>query len=157
LAKFNSLEAGSTRRGVMEEKYFKITRQEKEDIVRRIDGFLQNHPDLLFAYVHGSFISNDQFRDIDVAIYLKAKPTELLQAELDLETALYNLIQYPVDVRILNSAPLSFRYNVIKDGRRLAVINDDARCDFEETTVSNYFDFAPYRKMYLQEALNRGV
>jgi predicted nucleotidyltransferase len=107
--------------------------------------------------VHGSFISHDQFRDIDVAIYLKSNPVELLPAELDLETDLYNLIKYPVDVRILNSAPLSFRYNVIKDGRRLAVINDDARCDFEETTVSNYFDFAPYRKMYLQEALNRGV
>jgi predicted nucleotidyltransferase len=141
----------------MKEKYFKITRQEKEDIVRRIDRFLEKRPDLLFAYVHGSFISHDQFRDIDVAIYLKSNPVELLPAELDLETDLYNLIKYPVDVRILNSAPLSFRYNVIKDGRRLAVINDDARCDFEETTVSNYFDFAPYRKMYLQEALNRGV
>jgi len=141
----------------MKEKYFKITRQEKEDIVRRIDCFLEKRPDLLCAYVHGSFISHDQFRDIDVAIYLKSTPAEFLQAELDLETELYNLIQYPVDVRILNSAPLSFRYNVIKDGRRLAVINDDARCDFEETTVSNYFDFAPYRKMYLQEALNRGV
>lgn len=68
-----------------------------------------------------------------------------------------NLIQYPVDVRILNGAPLSFCCNEIKHGRRLAVINDDARCDFEEMTVSNYFDFAPYRKMYLLEALGRGV
>ncbi|MDP2855165.1 MAG: nucleotidyltransferase domain-containing protein [Smithellaceae bacterium] len=141
----------------MEEKYYKITRQKKEDIVCRIECFLENYPDLLFAYVHGSFISQDQFRDIDVAIYIKSTPTELLLVELDLEAKLYNLVQYPVDVRILNSAPLSFRYNVIKDGRRLAVIDDDARCDFEEMTVSNYFDFAPYRKMYLQEALNRGV
>lgn len=80
-----------------------------------------------------------------------------MQAELKLEAELYNLIQYPVDVRILNGAPLSFRYNVIKHGRHLAVLDDDARCDFEEATVSNYFDFAPYRKMYLQEALGRGV
>ena len=141
----------------MIEKYFKITRQAKEEIVHRLERFLEQFPNLLFAYVHGSFISQDQFRDIDVAIYLNAKPTELLQAELDMETELYNLLQYPVDVRILNGSPLSFRYNVIKNGRRLAVIDDDDRCDFEETTVSNYFDFAPYRKMYLQEALNRGV
>jgi uncharacterized protein len=141
----------------MKQKHFKITRQVKEDILRRIDRFFEKYPHILFAYVHGSFISDDQFRDIDVAIYLKSTPAELLQAELDLETELYNIIQYPVDVRILNDSPLSFRYNVIKNGRRFAVIDDDARCDFEETTVSHYFDFAPYRKMYLQEALNRGV
>jgi predicted nucleotidyltransferase len=141
----------------MKENHFKIDMQGKEDIFCQIERYLAKRPDLLFAYVHGSFMLQEKFRDIDVAIYLKSKPTELLQVELDLETALYNQIKYPVDVRILNSAPLSFRYNVIKDGRRLAVINDDARCDFEETTVSNYFDFAPYRKMYLQEALNRGV
>ena len=92
-----------------------------------------------------------------MAIYLKSNPAELLQTELNLESELYNLISYPVDVRILNSAPLSFRYNVIKHGRHLAVIDDDARCDFEEMTCSAYFDFAPYRKMYLKEALGRGV
>jgi predicted nucleotidyltransferase len=141
----------------MKEKYFTITGQEKEDIFRRIGRFLEKRPDLLFAYVHGSFISQEQFRDIDVAIYLKSTPAELLQSELELEAELYNLISYPVDARILNSAPLSFRYNVIKYGRRLAIIHDDARCDFEETTCSAYFDFAPYRQMYLKEALGRGV
>lgn len=113
--------------------------------------------DLLFAYVHGSSVAQEQFRDIDVAIYLKSKPIELLQLELNLEAELYNLIGCPADIRILNDAPLSFRYNVIRQGRRLAVLTDDARCDFEETMVNNYFDFAPYRKMYLQEALGRGV
>lgn len=141
----------------MEEKQYEIDMQGKEDIFSQIEHYLEKRPDLLFAYIHGSFMSQEKFRDIDVAIYLKSKPTELLQVELDMEAALYKMINYPVDVRILNNAPLSFRYNVIKDGRRLAVINDDARCDFEETTVSNYFDFAPYRKMYLQEALNRGI
>jgi uncharacterized protein len=141
----------------MIEKYFKITGQEKEDIISRIERFLEKRPDLLFAYVHGSFVSENQYRDIDIAIYLKSTPAELLQMELNLEAELNSVIQYPVDVRILNSAPLSFRYNVIKHGRHIAVINDDARCDFEEMTTSNYFDFAPFRKMYLQEALGHAV
>jgi hypothetical protein len=141
----------------MKENYFEVTNQEKDDIFHRIEVFLEKIPDLIFAYVHGSFVSQKKFRDVDVAVYLKSTPLELLQMELALETELYNLVQYPVDVRILNGSPVSFRYNVIKNGRRLAVIDDDGRCDFEETTVSNYFDFAPYRKMYLQEALNRGV
>ena len=142
---------------MMEDKYFKITFEQKEDILRRIENFLEKNPDVLFAYIHGSFVVQEQYHDIDVAIYLKLIPEELLKMELDLETQLYKLIQYPVDVRILNNAPLSFRYNVIKNGRRLAIINDDARCDFEEMTVSNYFDFAPYRKMYLKETLSSGV
>ena len=141
----------------MKEKIFKIAGQEKEDISRRIERFLEKYSNLKFAYVHGSFVSQEQFRDIDVAIYLKSTPAELVSMELDLEEKLYNIVQYPVDVRILNGAPLSFRYNVIKNGRHLAVLDDDARCDFEEATVSNYFDFAPYRKMYLQEALGRGI
>jgi hypothetical protein len=141
----------------MKEKYFTITGQEKEDIYRRIEHILEKYSNLKFAYVHGSFVSQEKFRDIDVAIYLKSVPAEILPMELDLEERLYNIVQYPIDVRILNGAPLSFRYNVIKYGKRIAVTDDDARCDFEEATVSNYFDFAPYRKKYLQEALGRGV
>jgi len=101
----------------MKEKHFTITSREKEDIYHRIEHFLKKYSNLKFAYVHGSFVSQEQFRDIDVAIYLKATPAELLPTELDLEERLYNIVQYPVDVRILNGAPLSFRDNVIKYGK----------------------------------------
>ena len=43
----------------MKEKYFKITGQEKEDIIRRIELFLKKRSDLLFAYLHGSLISRN--------------------------------------------------------------------------------------------------
>ena len=138
--------------------YFQISTQVKEEIITHIRRFLENIPDLLFAYVHGSFITDEKFRDIDVAIYLKAAPLSPLQMEFDLETELLGAInKCPVDVRILNDAPPSFRYNVIKHGKPLVVIDDDARSDFEESTFSHYFDFAPYRKLYLKETLGRGV
>ncbi|MGZ6192418.1 MAG: type VII toxin-antitoxin system MntA family adenylyltransferase antitoxin [Syntrophales bacterium] len=142
----------------MKNIYFRISTQANEEIITHIRSFLEKLPDLLFAYVHGSFIMDEKFRDIDVAIYLKAAPTSPLQMEIDLETELANVInKCPVDVRILNDAPLSFRYNVIKYGKSLIVIDDDARSNFEESTFSHYFDFAPYRKLYLKEALGRGV
>jgi len=77
----------------MKEKQFEIDMQKKEDIIYRIERYLEKRPDLLFAYVHGSFISQEKSRDIDVAIYLKSKTTNLLQDELDLEAAFYNLIK----------------------------------------------------------------
>ncbi|MCX5847378.1 MAG: nucleotidyltransferase domain-containing protein [Deltaproteobacteria bacterium] len=142
----------------MKSIYFQISTQTKEEIITHIRSFLEKLPDLVFAYVHGSFITDEKFRDIDVAVYLKAAPLSPLQMELDLETELANVINnYPVDVRILNDAPLSFRYNIIKHGKPLVVFDDDARSDFEESTFSHYFDFAPYRKLYLKEALGRGV
>jgi len=64
---------------------------------------------------------------------------------------------YIVDVRILNVSPLSFRYNVVKDGLILFAENDDERSNFQEATISMYFDFEPYRKLYLRETLDVGI
>lgn len=126
--------------------------------MERLRYSLEKRPNLLFAYVYGSFVMADKFRDIDIAVYLKQIPSTPLHVELELETELGNIIKnYLVDVRILNNAPLSFRYNVIKSGKPIVVVDDDARTDFEEATLSNYFDFSPFRKMYLKETLGHGI
>lgn len=138
----------------MEEKHYHIPEGEKEIIKDRPKKGLQGMPEVLFAYLHGSFRSGGMFRDIDMAVYLESLPASPLDLELRLEAELSEAIgRYPVDVRILNGAPLSFRYNVIKDGEPIVVNDDDARADFEEGVLSNYFDFAPFRRMYLKEAL----
>ena len=41
-------------------------------------------------------------------------------------------------MRALNDAPLSFRYNVIKDGSAIAVVDEALRCQFVETTLRDY-------------------
>lgn len=126
--------------------------------MERLGGYLKKRPNLLFAYVYGSFVMADKFRDIDIAVYLKDDPSPPLHAELEFETELANIIKnYLVDVRIINNAPLSFRYNVIKSGKPIVVIDDDARTEFEEPTLNHYFDFSPFRKMYLKETLEHGI
>jgi predicted nucleotidyltransferase len=143
---------------IMEGKLFHITEAERETISARIVAFLEKRPDILFVYLHGSFVASDMFRDIDVAVFLAKVPLSPLEYELSLEMELGDTLRkYPVDVRVLNNAPLSFRYNVIRHGKAVTVAHDDARCDFEETTLSNYFDFAPFRKTYLKEVLGLGI
>jgi hypothetical protein len=142
----------------MKNTYFQISESDKKNIMERLRYSLEKRPNLLFAYVYGSFVMADKFRDIDIAVYLKQIPSTPLHVELELETELGNIIKnYLVDVRILNNAPLSFRYNVIKSGKPIVVVDDDARTDFEEATLSNYFDFSPFRKMYLKETLGHGI
>jgi len=142
----------------MKNTYFQISESDKKIIMEKLRYSLEKRPSLLFAYVYGSFVMADKFRDIDIAVYLKQIPSTPLHVELELETELGNIIKnYLVDVRILNNAPLSFRYNVIKSGKPIVVVDDDARTDFEEATLSNYFDFSPFRKMYLKETLGHGI
>jgi predicted nucleotidyltransferase len=143
----------------MNEKVHKpLIEEEKQAAITAVRSSLEAHADISFAYLHGSFAAGSGFRDIDIAAYLTHFPTSPLGHELRLEAELMKAVGgYPVDVRVLNNAPLSFRYNVIKGGLLLFARDDDERADFVERTLSAYFDFAPYRTLYLKETLGLGV
>ncbi len=139
-------------------RHKKIPKDKRTAIENNLKEVLEKHPKISFAYLHGSFIKDEGFGDIDVAVYLKDIPPSPLDYELKLETELMDAVGcYTVDVRVLNMSPLSFKYNVIKDGVLLIVRDDELRAQFQETTLINYFDFAPYRNNYLKETLGVGV
>lgn len=130
----------------------------KNVIKKRLIAELKTHAEVSFAYLHGSFLKGNGFRDIDIAVYLKNLPPSPLSYELEMEKELSDVVEnYEVDVRIFNISPLSFRYNVIKEGSVLFAKDDNERSDFQEATLSSYFDFEPYRKLYLKETLGIGV
>lgn len=135
-----------------------FTEQEKLGATEAIASRLQEHPEILFAYIHGSFLGNGRFNDIDLALYLKTLPDSLLEYELNMEVILgYAVGRVPVDVRVMNGAPLSFQYNVLKEGIPIVVNEENERAEFQERTVKRYFDFAPFRKMYMNEVLRFAV
>jgi len=143
---------------MIKEKSIKLLKNNKKAIEKNLKKALRKHDEISFAYLHGSFVKEDGFRDIDVAVYLKELPPSVLEYELQMEIALMEVVdKYIVDVRVLNKSPLSFRYNVIKSGILLVVRNDDERADFQEATLAGYFDFAPYRNIYLKETLGLEV
>lgn len=129
----------------------KVSKKVIEGAIREV---LRKHEEISFAYLHGSFIKGDAFHDIDVAVYLERMPASILEYELQMETELKRAVRrHVIDVRVLNTAPLSFKYNVIKDGIILLVKNDDKRADFQETTIAACLDFSPYYNIYLEETL----
>jgi hypothetical protein len=130
---------------------------ERADLALRLADLLGRRDDVRFAYVHGSFVSGDDFADIDVALELRSPPASPVREELALESSLEAVTGgIPVDVRLLAQAPLSFRYQVIKGGKVLLAPDDEARTDCVEATIRDYLDFAPHRRMYLEEALGLG-
>ncbi|NCO67048.1 MAG: nucleotidyltransferase domain-containing protein [Nitrospirae bacterium CG_4_10_14_0_8_um_filter_41_23] len=138
----------------MDKSLNNLQRIERESIREVLRQALEKHTDILFAYLHGSFVTGNSFRDIDVAVYLEVPPEFVLEYELQMEAELIGAIErYIIDVKVLNIAPLSFRYNVIKDGIILFAKNDDAMTDFQEATITPYMDFLPYYNMYIKETL----
>ncbi len=132
---------------------FQLTPEKKKKVTQCIISILKKKT-IFFAYLHGSFLK-ENFRDIDLAIYLE-KPLEKKEAlryEFEMERELENAVNFPVDVRILNQSPLSFRYNVFKEGNLLFSKDELIRSDFISLTLAMYHDFNFYRKRYMKEAL----
>jgi len=130
-----------------------INKKQKEDIRKRVEDLLHKRPEIIFAYLYGSFLKGD-FRDIDVAIYLtEISKKEALEYELNLESELSKLTGFGADARILNHAPLCFRFSVIKNGTLLFSKDERIRCDFEGLTIVEYHDFDFLRSVYQKEAL----
>ncbi len=127
-----------------------VSNWERNKILSKLTDLLKGKDEIVFAYVHGSFLKGD-FRDVDVAVYLKEARDVFY--EIELETELQKKLHLPVDVRILNTSPLSFRFGVIKNGFLLFSKDESKRVDFEVLTISEYHDFLYFRKMYRREAL----
>jgi len=139
-------------------KYYSIPGEERAELVSSAKTFLSAKAGVAFAYIHGSFVAGERFRDVDIAVCFANHQVPRIEEELLLESELSRVMKHlPVDLRILNGAPLSFRYNVIRYGRPVFVRDSDARFEFVETTLRDYFDFAPYREMYLRESLGLGL
>jgi hypothetical protein len=135
--------------------FHKTGREERLKVVETIKVVLQKEPNIVFAFLHGSFLSEPSFRDIDVAVFLGAENAlPHLDLELDLSQRLEDALdsKFPVEVKVINEAPLSFRFHVIT-GEFLFTRNEDLSVDYMTCTARQYLDFAPLRQRYIKEAM----
>jgi len=134
----------------------RIEENKKKKIVQRIRKILSKQKKIMFSYLHGSFLNEQEFSDIDIGVYLDEKgiqEIEPLEFEICLSLEIEKSIRMPVDVKLLNLAPLSFRYQV-SCGYPLFSRVDLKREEFLCKTWSEYFDFQPVAKIYLKEVVS---
>lgn len=130
-------------------------------IIEHLKRALQLHPEVVFAYIHGSILSSDKPQDIDVAVFLYPAKYEELFSDgevnigfaIPLEMELEKQLDKKVDLQVLNGAPLSFRYHVVNCGILIIENNSNIRFDFEYLSRVEYFDFRPRREEYLREVM----
>lgn len=136
---------------MLEKRFFKennIDEKRREKIIRRIKDYFLDKDDVVFAYIHGSFIESRRFRDIDIAIFMK-NPMREIELESDLSYELTDKTGYPVEIMIINNASIAFQMAVLRKGRLLLSKADDVRADFIENTSRRYREFSHFRNLIL--------
>ncbi len=133
---------------------YELSQEEKKKVKNNLNSLLSNRDEIIFAYIHGSFIDAYWFKDLDIAVYLDEKKVskKALDYELTLSVELEKTLKLPVDVKILNNAPLSFRYKVTK-GEVIFSRDEEKRYTFLEDTWHRYLDFDPVEKEFMREMI----
>ena len=124
-----------------------LTVEEKERILAAIGEALEGELNLVFACVHGSFIKEDSFHDVDVGLFCK-RPLSPIE-ELALEELLSSRTGLDVDVKCINEAPLSFQMAVLRDGKLLLDRDQQLRTDFIDRVSRRFRDYAHFRNVFL--------
>ena len=124
-------------------RLYRAETAERARAERAVTATLEAEPDVVFAYLHGSFLTGGGFHDIDIAVRLAAPPDRRLTRTLDLAVRLSSEAGFPVDVRGFDEAPLAFRYHVFRTGRLLLDRDPEHLANCMERTMREYLDIAP--------------
>jgi uncharacterized protein len=126
--------------------------QERIRIVEQLATALARDPNIAFAYLYGSFQSTDSFHDVDIGIYLtRCQSGQDTTYALALTQRLADFISFPIDVRILNDAPVSFLYHVLR-GHPIQIQDEELLTNLMEQVVRQYLDMAPLLRQSTREA-----
>ena len=124
----------------------------RERMVRALTAALETEPDVEFAWLHGSFHTGGAFHDVDVGVHLAPAAGRRPRPAMDLAVRLGDAVRLPVDVRVLNDAPVAFLFHVFRAGRLLLCRDDERLADLMERTVREYLDRAPLLRRAAVEA-----
>lgn len=133
-------------------RLYRAEATERARVVRTVTSALETEADVVFAYLHGSFLTDSAFHDVDMGVRFAAPAGGRLSRALDLAARLTAEAGYPVDVRALDDAPLAFRFHVFRTGRLLLSRDDEGLADCMERTMREYLDIAPLARRAAVEA-----
>ncbi|MDW8064602.1 MAG: nucleotidyltransferase domain-containing protein [Anaerolineae bacterium] len=137
----------------------RVSPEEKGRIIELLSAALAAEPDVVFAYLHGSFVETEGFRDIDVAVFFDPLPERLWRREVELADQLERALRdagfsFPIDVQALNEAPPAFRAAAIRPRQIPFCRDEDRRSEFEAATWSEYADVRRLHEAYLRDVLS---
>ena len=146
----------------MEPKLYRMSTAQKKITLETLKKILSSIKDVRFAFLFGSFNEEScspgceeapmPFHDIDVGVFLSGyDKKKSLNRALELSSELSSLVGVPVDIRVINFAPVTFLFHVVR-GALLVDKDEDDRCAFMERVVRHYLDMKPLYHRAIKEA-----
>ena len=129
-----------------------------EDLIPKALTYLQSMPDILFAYLFGSFGRGKRLplSDVDIAVYLK-EPTVVQEKKMEILGALIDILQTDeIDLVVLNNAPLPLRRRILESKKVVVDREPFLRHHYESLTMREYFDFSILEEQILNRRFLSG-
>ena len=133
---------------------------EENAILEKMCELLRIFPEVQVAYCYGSFLLREDFRDIDIALFLdenltaEQQESSAEQIGIALEEAIS--FSHVCDIRVLDGAPVWFQYEVISSGRLLYARSEEERYEKETSALIVYQDmkytYDLFDSVYLAQA-----
>jgi len=136
----------------MKRTRYTIQPDARDALVRCLTAELEKDSAVAFAYLHGSLLHSETVHDIDVGLYVRESEAERGSAiSSELSARLTSVAGIPVDVRVLNEAPLPFLYHVFR-GQLLVCRDEDLLTAMLEDVARRYLDLAPMLRQGTKDA-----
>lgn len=125
--------------------------KDKQLIREEIKRFLLSREEITFAYLHGSFYEGIPFHDIDIGVFVQDIPKEMAAKHgLELSGILENHLKIPIDIRVINFAPIPFLFYVVR-GDLVLSRDEEMESGFTERVIKSYLDMKPLRDKAFKE------
>ncbi|MCP9470271.1 MAG: nucleotidyltransferase domain-containing protein [Nitrospira sp.] len=136
----------------MKTTLYTIHPEQREEVLAKLRVELAKMSGLRFAYVYGSVLEFDRVHDVDVGVFFDETAIARQMNTVDaLSATLTAVVGVPVDVRVLNEAPVSFLYHVLR-GRLVLCRDETFLTDLLEEIPRRYLDLAPFLRSGTKDA-----
>lgn len=110
-----------------------------------LQGVFERHDNVLCAYLFGSVAAgvDEPLSDLDIAVLLKPG-ADFERSGIKIEASLCRCLPgSEVDLVVLNEAPPSLSYRILRDGIVIYIMDEKTKENFEVRTIMRYLDFRP--------------
>ena len=126
---------------------------ELEAALRR--AFATAPPEIIAVYLYGSRARGTATArsDVDLAVLYSTPPSPSLEAlPFDIEAGLERGLGVPVEIVVLNEAPVDLVHRVLRHGVLILDRDRSRRIRFEVKTRNEYFDLLPILQRYRRKS-----
>lgn len=123
-----------------------LNASKREKITTVLTKVLNSEECVTFAYLYGSFVTDNFFRDIDIFIYINEDedffvyPVNVKEKLFDAvaKLGIDTFVVDSFDVRIINNAPYDIMIDILREGRLVVDKEPDIRKDYIERISDEY-------------------